>query len=152
MKTLVRIYQSQVLKVLALLLVFLCSMPTIIFGQEKYPLNIAISNIDKIKGSLMLAVYTLDTKFLGEQFFASTSVRIANMPSQMLTIGLPLGVYAVAVYQDKNDDQKLNKNFLGMPTEPYGFSNNNMGIFGPPDFQSSAFDFTVADQTIEISL
>ncbi len=32
------------------------------------------------------------------------------------------GEYAVAVIQDLNENEKLDKNFLGIPKEPYGFS------------------------------
>lgn len=50
------------------------------------------------------------------------------------------GRYAIAIFQDINNDDKLNKNFFGAPQEPYGFSKNTYGTFGPPDFQKVAFD------------
>jgi uncharacterized protein (DUF2141 family) len=49
--------------------------------------------------------------------------------------GIPAGTYAVAVIQDKNSDGEHNTNLFGAPTEPYGFSNNVYGRFGPPDFE-----------------
>ncbi len=48
---------------------------------------------------------------------------------------LPNGNYAIAVYHDANGNNKLDKNFLGIPTEKYGFSNDAMGSFGPPDYE-----------------
>ena len=50
------------------------------------------------------------------------------------------GVYAVSLYHDKNNDEKLNKNLVGMPTEKYGFSNNAFEAFSPPSFQKAAFE------------
>jgi uncharacterized protein (DUF2141 family) len=47
---------------------------------------------------------------------------------------------------------KLNKNFLGMPSEDYGFSNNVRGTFGIPDFVSALFKFDSTNQTINIIL
>jgi len=53
--------------------------------------------------------------------------------------GIPSGEYAVAVYQDLNGNKKLDKNFLGAPSEPHGFSNNPRRGFGPPTFEAANF-------------
>jgi len=65
--------------------------------------------------------------------------------------GLGAGRYAVAVYQDENRNGKLDKNFLGMPTEPYGFSNDARGSMGPPSFDAAAVDIA-ATPKITVSL
>jgi uncharacterized protein (DUF2141 family) len=49
------------------------------------------------------------------------------------------GIYAVSVYQDRDVNFKFNKGLFGLPTEPYGVSNNPPMSFGPPDFDESAF-------------
>jgi len=54
--------------------------------------------------------------------------------------GIPAGKFAIAVFQDENSDGQLNKNMVGAPKEPYGFSKNVYGMFGPPDFEDVAFD------------
>jgi len=51
------------------------------------------------------------------------------------------GRYAVALWQDVDGDQKLDTNFLGIPREPVGSSNNAKGSFGPPKFRDAAFDY-----------
>ena len=38
-----------------------------------------------------------------------------------------------------NNNQKLDYNFLGVPTEQFGFSNNVMGLFGSPSFDQASF-------------
>lgn len=48
------------------------------------------------------------------------------------------GPYALAVYQDLNGDRKLNKGSFGVPKEPYGFSRNAAGKYGPPKFSDAA--------------
>lgn len=55
---------------------------------------------------------------------------------------LPNGQYAVAVFQDINGNGSLDANIVGMPTEPFGFSNNARGTFGPPDFSDVMFSVT----------
>jgi uncharacterized protein (DUF2141 family) len=60
-----------------------------------------------------------------------------------LTVVIPdlsPGKYAVAAYVDNNKNGMQDKNFLGIPKEIYGFSNNVRGMFGPPDFAAAAFD------------
>ncbi len=52
---------------------------------------------------------------------------------------IPIGKYAIAVFQDINLDGELNTNFYGKPTEPNGFSNNKKGKYGPPDFEEVSF-------------
>ena len=53
---------------------------------------------------------------------------------------IPVGTYAIAVFQDKNDDGKLNTNLVGKPKEPYGFSQNSYGTLGAPAFKNVSFD------------
>lgn len=51
---------------------------------------------------------------------------------------LPAGNYAVVVYQDRNGNRQLDKNFIGIPREPLGFSNRHRPQ-GPPSFTRAAF-------------
>ena len=53
---------------------------------------------------------------------------------------IPVGKYAIAVFQDDNIDGILNKNLFGAPKERYGFSTNKYGIFGPPDYEAVSFE------------
>ncbi len=62
---------------------------------------------------------------------------------------LKKGIYAVAVYEDLNENRKLDKNFFGIPNEPYGFSNNVKPSFGAPSFEKCSFKL---DQDKEITI
>ena len=46
------------------------------------------------------------------------------------------GSYAIAVFHDRNGDGKLDRSFIGLPSEPYGFS-NDVGRRGPPNFDAA---------------
>ena len=54
--------------------------------------------------------------------------------------GLPAGRLALNVTHDLNGNGRLDMNAMGIPTEPYGFSNNASGNFGPPQFQQAVFE------------
>lgn len=46
------------------------------------------------------------------------------------------GTYAIAVFHDVNGNGKLDRSFIGLPSEPYGFS-NDVGRRGPPNFDAA---------------
>ena len=56
--------------------------------------------------------------------------------------GLQPGTYPVAVFHDENSNGKLDTNFLGIPREGTGASNDAKGHFGPPKFDDAAFRFS----------
>lgn len=59
--------------------------------------------------------------------------------------------YAVAVFHDENANKYLDKNFLGMPEEKYGFSNGARGTFGPPYFEEACFKVS-NQQVVKITI
>jgi len=65
---------------------------------------------------------------------------------------LPPGRYAIALYQDSNGNDQLDKNLIGMPTEPYGFSNDASAPFGPPDFELAAFTIAATEQHHDLTI
>lgn len=78
---------------------------------------------------------------------------VSDAASDQLTVtvpDLPPGKYAVAAYLDKNRTGRQEKNFLGVPKEIYGFSNDARGMFGPPDF--SAAEFEVGENIVTKSI
>jgi uncharacterized protein (DUF2141 family) len=62
--------------------------------------------------------------------------------------GIPFGTYGVGAFHDENDNGKMDTNFVGVPKEGYGASNDARGSFGPPSFEDAAF--TVDRETVEI--
>lgn len=53
--------------------------------------------------------------------------------------GTPPGTYAVIVLHDENMNGKMDKSFLGIPTEGYVASNNVRPAFSAPKFSESSF-------------
>lgn len=69
-----------------------------------------------------------------------------------IRLNLPPGSYAVMAFYDANRDKRLNTLPIGLPTEPYGFSNNSRGMFGPPSWSAAVFTLSAdgAQQTIRL--
>lgn len=75
-----------------------------------------------------------------DQFYRGVVSDATGDRLSVVIADLPPGRYAVAAYVDNNRSGRQDKNFLGVPKEIYGFSNNARGLFGPPDFAAAAFD------------
>jgi uncharacterized protein (DUF2141 family) len=78
-----------------------------------------------------------------------------NAPAQagnvhVVIAGVPAGTYAAEAFHDEDNNGKVEQNFLGMPEEGMGFSNDAPMRFGPPAFGAASFD--VGDKTKEIRL
>ena len=67
-------------------------------------------------------------------------------------LGLAPGRYAIAAFQDLNGDGRLGTNPVGVPTEPFGFSNDARVRFGPPSFEAAAVTIGASPQTQRIVL
>ncbi len=64
----------------------------------------------------------------------------ATGQSELLVADLPAGEYALLVYHDENANERLDRNFMGIPSEPIGFSNTYRPR-GAPTFRNARFAF-----------
>ena len=110
----------------------------------------------KKAGTLMLAIYNNAEAFEGSVVkekrsesgvFKGLELYLEPQDSTQLSTEIPDGEYAIAFFIDANGNKKLDKNFLGIPKEQYGFSNNAMGTLSAPTFEQAKF--MVAGNTIQ---
>ena len=110
-------------------------------------LTINISGQTKA-GILNLGIYNnaeaYDQSVKGEErsergLFSGIDSYIELKESHEFVINLPEGIYAIALFIDANENFKIDKNFLGIPKEQYGFSNNAMGKLSGPSFEQAKF-------------
>jgi uncharacterized protein (DUF2141 family) len=65
---------------------------------------------------------------------------------------LPPGRYAIAVIHDENDNGRLDRNFLGIPVEGYGFGNDARGFFGAPSFDAASIVIGDSDVSATVTM
>jgi uncharacterized protein (DUF2141 family) len=65
---------------------------------------------------------------------------------------MPYGNYSIKAFHDQNGNSRLDTNFMGKPTERYGFSNHADGRFGPPPFSQTVITINSPVTEIEIHL
>lgn len=111
-----------------------------LFLVENNSLTITIQKINSEKGKMMFALYDNEKNYMNEKKAYDKGIAtIKNGKATIKFSNLKKGKYAFVFFYDKNNDNKLNTNLLGIPTEKYGFSNNASGLLGPPSFQKSSF-------------
>lgn len=129
-------------------------------------LRVDIDGLRAPKGAVLIGLYDSAQSFdraielAGQsgyrndpQRVAGAALRVDGGTKASIAFGsLAPGQYAVIVFHDEDGDGRLNKNVLGMPTEPYGFSNAARGFLSAPSFKDAAVAFDGTDLTVAISL
>ena len=132
------------IKILSALLLLLS---TEIVGQSGL-IKVEIKGIEEHIGNISIGLFNDSSSFPKEGLdgikIAADSDSISHIFSN-----LRKGEYAIAVYHDENNNDKLDRNFLGIPTEKYMFSNYAGHMFGPPNFDEAKF---LLKDSVEIKL
>lgn len=114
--------------------------------------TVVVSALASTQSVVKLNFYNAPEKFLkdGQQAF-----RLIIKPEGKTELTLPVeltpGEWAVALTQDLNNNDKLDKNFLGIPTEPFAFSNNVKPRLAAPKFEECKFLVNGPGQVISIT-
>lgn len=120
-------------------------------GTELKSLILHVKNIKHDKGKIYIAVFDREKAFMNDRF-SDKAVPVISTDDLKVELKLPNGKYAISIFHDVNSNEKLNTNFIGIPKEPYGFSNNPKTTLGPPNFKQASFNLAYNIQEIEIIL
>jgi len=115
--------------------------------------RVVVTNVVKQDGVLLAGAYTSAETWLGASPAASRDVPVAgNVRDGTVTFDFPLppGTYALSVLQDMNGNRRLDTNFIGIPTEASGSSNDAPARWSAPKFNAAVF--TVGDQPVELKI
>jgi uncharacterized protein (DUF2141 family) len=85
-------------------------------------------------------------------WIASADVPAVGGETVVTLQNIPVGTYAVEVYQDLNSNGKMDRNFLGLPREPYGFSRDAHPRLSKPDFSRVKFEVGPGQNTQSLHL
>lgn len=114
-------------------------------------LTVEITGITELKGDVHITVYNEKASWLKTAMLSQKEP--ANSDHIAFTFGdLPEGEYAIFAFQDLNQNGTLDTNAMGIPKEPYGFSNDAEGTFGPATYDQSKFVMGKAQKAISFHL
>ena len=114
-------------------------------------LTINIEGIKDAGGTIMLGLFD-EASYNGDGAVNGADLVVAGDTVTVTFDGLEPGEYAVRLFHDVNDDGEMNTNPFGMPTEPYAFSNDARGRFGPAKWNAAKFTVTAEDGTHTITM
>jgi uncharacterized protein (DUF2141 family) len=117
-------------------------------------LQLICTNIAEAKGSIYVAVFDRQEDFLNtDKMRAQRIVPVSQTGQVNISFtDLPPGTYAISCFHDVNGNGQIDKNWMGIPTEPYGFSNNARPKFRAPNWGETKFELKAAGGAITIRL
>lgn len=117
-----------------------------------FKLTLHITNIQNVCGRIQVGIYDNKNDFPKEgKEFKRCFIKVDGNEVKHTVHDMPAGEYAIAIYHDANTDGQCNSNFLGVPTECYGFSNNVKPFLSAPSFNATKFSLT-KDRLLTIKL
>ncbi|MCB2380066.1 DUF2141 domain-containing protein [Hymenobacter sp. BT635] len=115
--------------------------------------SVVVTDLPSTKATVKLYFYNVKDNFLKRGSYTLLKyVKPAGSKQITLPIDLPNGEWAVALTQDLNNNDLVDKNFLGIPTEPYAFSNNVRPKLAPPEFEECKFTVSGPSKVVTISM
>jgi len=125
----------------------------VLAGGTHGTLVVSMEGFSNSKGHAMVAVYGSEEAYkAGTPRVAEAKTDIIDQKALVTISDLEYGTYAVAIYHDQNANGKLDKNFLGIPKESYGHSNNVRGSMGPPSFDKVKLELAGSELKISIKM
>jgi uncharacterized protein (DUF2141 family) len=110
-------------------------------------LVVEVGTLRNLKGTLNCLLFARAEGFPNEPKKAQARVALTPTGNAMRCVfeGLPAGRYAISVLHDEDESDSINTNFIGIPTEGYGASNNVLPALSAPEFEASAFSLAAGE-------
>ena len=141
--------------VLLAVLVF-ANLSDIAFAESLCPgIHVKVLNIRNSTGTVACALFESSVGFPAEYLSSATNImviRVRHTRARCDFEDIAPGTYALAVVHDENMNGKLDTNWLGIPTEGYGFSNDVTALLGAPSFSAASFRYNGQNLDLTISL
>ncbi len=118
-------------------------------------IHVEMLGIRNSTGAVACALFDAPEGFPTEFMKYAANLMMVRVRSAKATCSfeqIPPGRYALAVIHDENRDGKLATNWMGLPKEGYGFSNDAKGTLGAPSFEATSFSYNGRSLQMTITL
>lgn len=121
-----------------------------VFGQATFDLTVKATGIAVKKGTIEFGLFR-DPDYFAQvgKTYRMLRVKVDASEETVTFHNLPKGKYAVCIYLDENNNNQCDKNFFGIPTEKFAFSNNVRPLLSIPSFESCSI-YLNENKTISI--
>lgn len=121
--------------------------------KKRKPLVVVIKNLTSATAPVIVSVYGTENEFpVAGKYLKTYKVKPKGKVLTLKITNLPYGTYAIATYQDVNENGKIDQNFIGVPKEPYAFSRNYKPVVKAPAFKDCKFDYSEKSNAVSISM
>jgi uncharacterized protein (DUF2141 family) len=123
-------------------------------AQEKGSLTLEITGARSDDGVIRILVFAGEKGFPNDHTRAVAGKEAVTLKNGRVTVtlpGVPLGELAVVIFHDEDGDGEMDTNFIGIPTEGLGVS-NNPDLKGPPKFKDASFFMSGKEMTIPVDV
>lgn len=134
------------MKTLSIIAVNLCFIA--LTYAQKGTLEVHVEKINSLEGKIYIAIFTKNT-FLSQPVLSSDTEIKDNIAKAMFE-NLEFDTYAIAVYQDVNGNEKLDRGEYGRPKEPWVLSGSQASMM--PIWMDAKFDFNTETQSIKFKI
>lgn len=116
--------------------------------------RVVVSGLRSNSGEVRVNIYNSKDGFPSDpkKAFMTQVVKIEESKSEAIFESIPVGEYAMSVLHDENGNKKIDLNWLMIPIEGVGASNNPRMTFGPPGFNDAKFRIGSEEMTIRINI
>ena len=115
--------------------------------------HVSLENVQTTDGELLLIVADREEAFtIWEKAVVARALPMAEAAETGIALDLEPGTYAISVLHDLDGDAELDKGFLGMPKEPFGFSTNPKIRFRRPDFDECTFEVIPGEEPLLLTI
>jgi uncharacterized protein (DUF2141 family) len=112
-----------------------------------------VSNLKHESGRIWVGIYDSGEYFMDREKGKRVQMRVRQKGDLKIHIpDLPLGEYAIAVFHDINDNGEMDRNVLGIPSEPFSFIQAPRSKWRLPKFEEVAVRFEKTQQTFRAPL
>lgn len=137
--------------------VLIVSIPAVAFAQSPScpGIHVTILNIRNSDGTVDCALFDSADGFPIEFLHSASNVMVIKVRDSQARCDfedIRTGTYALAVIHDENMNGKLDTDWVGIPTEGYGFSNDAMAVIGAPSFSAASFSYDGRSLELTIGL
>jgi len=119
--------------------------------QAQSRLEVTVVNVKDTTGTIRVGIFKDEKTFLKDAFIGRV-IKAAKGDITVVFENVPDGTYAVSVIHDENKNGEIDSNMIGIPKEGFAFSNDAMGMFGPPSFEKSGFVLKKESKKMNVSM
>lgn len=120
---------------------------------EEASLTVTVEGLETPQGAVMMGLYASADAWNGSgEPVAGRTIAVEGAAITAEFGPLPAGEYAIRLYHDGDGDGELDTNLMGVPSEPYAFSNNARGRFGPAVWEDAVFTLVPGENSHALNL